>query len=412
MKRLYVVLIILAVSLSFALATGFPLFYRLTYILALALAGSFLWTLLNLRWLEVQVQRSRTKAQVGDRVGEHLTVHNRSFLPKSWLEIQDMTDMPWLTSGMAVGLPGHATRSWRGDMEVRRRGVYTVGPVRVTSGDPFGIFRMQRLFLGQQPLTIYPRTVPLPYLRVPVAEMPGEGSVRRRTQQVTPHASSVREYMHGDSFSRVHWPTTARIGRLMVKEFDLGLGSDVWVFLDLEQRVQAGSGEEATDEYAITIAASLARKYLSVSMPVALLAYGDKRYFLPPERGQGQTLKVLDLLALAKTEGASPFEEVVSLEGARLTRMDTLVAVTPNLEPAWVEALSLLARRGVRVVAILVDPTSFGKEGSSGPVLERLAEGEVLHYLVRRGEVLGEALAHPYGLASLRSAGQPGAELV
>ncbi|MBI4233221.1 MAG: DUF58 domain-containing protein [Chloroflexi bacterium] len=399
MKRSYAVLLLLAVTLVFGLATGFSLFYRLVYVLALAVAGTYLWTSLNLLWLTVEVQRRSTRAQVGDTIEERITIHNTGLLPKGWLEVQDLTDMAGYSTGMVVTLPSHGFRSWKASSVARRRGRYTLGPVRVAAGDPFGLFRKERRFLGSQELIVYPATAPLPYFRVLAADTPGEGPPRQRVQHITPHASSVRQYQAGDSLNRIHWPTTARLGQLMVKEFDLGLGSDLWVLVDLQRQAQAGAGEATTDEVMVTIAASITHKYLEAEMPVGLVAQGDRRYFLPAARGTGQLLQALENLALMRAEGTMPLGEVIASEGGRFNRFTTLVVITPSLDLDWVGGVESLAKRRVRVIAILVDPTSFDRSGSATRVLERLAEGGVTTYLVRQGDVLAQVLAHPYGLS-------------
>ena len=49
----------------------------------------------------------------------------------------------------------------------------------------------------------------------------------------------MREYRPGDAFNRIHWPTTARTNRLMVREFELDPTVDVWIVLDLHSDVLA-----------------------------------------------------------------------------------------------------------------------------------------------------------------------------
>jgi uncharacterized protein (DUF58 family) len=124
-----------------------------------------------------------------------------------------------------------------------KRGLYTVGPLTVRSGDPFGLFRVRRTFGALHSLLVYPLPEALPHFWAPPAELAGDGRVRRPTHFVTPTAASVREYEPGDSFGRIHWPSTARLGQLMVKTFDVEPASDVWVVLDLQREVQAGAGD-------------------------------------------------------------------------------------------------------------------------------------------------------------------------
>ena len=69
----------------------------------------------------------------------------------------------------------------------------------------------------------------------------GAASSPERTLQTTPLVTSIRPYAPGDAFNRIHWKITARPGDLQVKEFDLEQTADVWLFLDLERRVQTGT---------------------------------------------------------------------------------------------------------------------------------------------------------------------------
>ena len=109
-------------------------------------------------------------------------------------------------------------------------------------------------------------------------------ALRRRTHQITPNAAGVREYAPGDSFNRIHWNSTARYDRLIVKEFELDPTADVWILLDLERGIHAGAWWEQawyerelddlwmqeretqlapnTEEYAVTCAATIAKYYL------------------------------------------------------------------------------------------------------------------------------------------------------
>src|SRR5690606_33370762 len=107
---------------------------------------------------------------------------------------------------------------------------------------------------------------------------PGEGRFRKRTHYVTPNASGIREYAPGDSFNRIHWPTVARTNNLMVKLFELDPASDIWIILDLEKKVQVGTGEEGTEEYAVNIAASIARYFLVANRSVGFISFGDRLF--------------------------------------------------------------------------------------------------------------------------------------
>ena len=348
-----------------------------------------------MRGLEVSVERRTKRARVGDDVEERLTVRNASAFPKSPLEVEDVSDMPGYRNGRAINLPSRGFRSWRSLAPARKRGVYKLGPVRVSGGDPFGLFATERDFGGQDDLIVYPRVHDLPGFAVPAGFLTGESSARRRSHDLTPHAASVREYAFGDSLSRIHWNSAARTGRLMSKEFDLGLASDVWIVVDLHRDVQAGELEESADEYAVSIAASLARKFLSAQLPVGLVAHGDERYLLPADAGAGQSERILDILARSKAEGATPLEDVIAREEQAWGTHSSVAIITPSHRPAWTTAVRELGRRRVNVTAILVDGESFGGMFRTMDAVAPLHEAGVVPYAVRMGDSIPLALSRP-----------------
>lgn len=377
-------------------ATGFGLFFRLIYILALTAALAFAWTWFATRGLEVSAERRAKRARVGDDIEERITVRNSSALPKSALEVEDATDMPGYRSGRAVSLPSRSFRSWRSLAPARKRGVYKLGPVRVSGSDPFGLFRSDRDFGEQDDLVVYPRVHELPLFDIPAGFLTGESAARRRSHDLTPHAASVREYAFGDSLNRIHWNSSARTGRLMSKEFDLGLASDVWIVVDLHKDVQAGELEESTDEYAVSIAASLARKYLRAQLPVGLVAYGDARYAIPADVGAAQHERIMETLARGMAEGATPLEDVISQEERAWGTHSSVVVITPSHRAAWTTAVRELGRRRVNVSAILVDGESFGGMFRSMDALAPLREAGVAPYAVRMGDSIPLALSRPF----------------
>ena len=391
------------ITIFTGLATGFFLFYRLIYILAITAALAFVWNWVNMLWVDVSIDRRTRRARVGDDIEERITIRNNGSLPKPTLEVEDVTDMPGYSNGAAISLSNNSFRSWLARAPARKRGAYTLGPVRVSNTDLFGLFKRERDFGGQETLIVYPKTYDLPDFDIPAAYLSGESSAHRRSHVLTPHAASVREYAFGDSLGRIHWPSVARTGRLMSKEFDLGLSSDVWVVVDLHRDVQAGELDESTDEYAVSIGASLARKYARAQLPVGLVAYGDSRYILPADTGAGQYERIMEYLAMSKAEGAVPLEDALTAEEHFWGTQSSLVVITSSHREDWATAVEELVRRRVRVAVVLVDGKSFGGLFDTLDVMPALYEAGVAPYVVRMGDDVPVALSHPFILSSQSS---------
>jgi uncharacterized protein (DUF58 family) len=391
-RALTAVSIIFVVSLVCAFATGFWLLFRLAYLAAAAVPVAYVWARLNLRGLEVSVEQMTDRLTEGQYAEERVSVRSRSLLSKLWLEVEDPSDMPGQPPRRVVFLGPRGYRSWKTSTLCPRRGVYTLGPLTVTSGDPFGLFRFSRTFGGRRRLLVYPQAVELPGFYVPPAVLPGEGRFRRRTHYVTPNAAGVRQYQYGDSLSRIHWPTTVRTNELMVKLFELDPSSDIWVVLDLQWRVQAGSGDDGTEEYGVKIAASIARYFLTANRTVGYMAAGAHVDVEEPERGVQQDTRILEALALARATGDVPLANLLDVEGRRFGRHTTVVVVTPSTDESWVLSLQSLAQRGVKVAAVLLEPSTFGADASALFVFGALAAGDIYTYLVKRSDSLAAAL--------------------
>ena len=106
--------------------------------------------------------------------------------------------------------------------------------------------------------------------------------------------------MIGDSLSRIHWRSSARYNKLMVKEFDLDPAIDAWIFLDLHAAVQAGEGEHSTEEYGVTIAATIAHYLLRQDLSVGMVVNGERQEFLALDRGDRQIQHILEMLAVIR----------------------------------------------------------------------------------------------------------------
>ena len=392
MRRLYVILIITGIALYSAVATGFTVFYLLLYALIAALGGSLLWGYFNLAGLSISARRQSGLARVGDEVETELLIRNKSPLPKLLLEIRDMEDLPGPATGTVINLRPFQTIRWTGHAPLVKRGAYTLGPVRAYSTDLFGLFRLKRAFGRVQEIVVYPTAVDLPLFQLSMAEGLQQGVGQRRTYEVTPSASTLREYVEGDSLRRIHWPSSMRTNKLMVKQFDADVRDQVWIVLDLQRDVQAGGEVENTAEVGIAAAASLSWKMLSMERPVGLVAQGDQYYLIPPQRSAAVHQRLLGMLATAQAEGTEPLAEVIRRIRSQLGASSSVIVITPSADASWVRALDVLVSTRTQMAVVLLDVASFGGTGDTALVRAHLFSKGATTYLVRRGQGLSEAL--------------------
>lgn len=328
-------------------------------------------------------------AQVGDRLEEHFELRNASVFPLLWLEIQDASTLPGYRARRVESLGGHSAKRWTIDTVCARRGVYRLGPMTLRCGDPFGLFEVERGYDDAETFVVYPPLSRLPRLDLPRGAAWGQARVRRRALEWTTNASGVRHYAPGDELRSVHWPTSARHDGLYVKEFELEPSGNVWVVLDLDSRVQAGSGEESTEEYAVIFAASLVNAMLAEGRAVGLAFSGATPTLIPPNRGSEHMFRILRTLALAQPGGDLALGGFLGRSASAFGRGLTLVMVTPAADGEWLGALATLLRQGLAVHVVLVDRASFGPspDGAAQVVTlaQRLAEMGVSLTRVEKG---------------------------
>ena len=260
------------------------------------------------------------------------------------------------------------------------------------------MFRLRRRFLQTQEYTVLPATEPLPDLDPAFANLPNDGRAMRHWDNITTDVASVRHYTHGDSFRKIHWPYTARMNSLMVKEFDMGLTAETWVVLDLESGVHVGASIDRvnnTEELAVTVAASLITRldYLSVSVGLAASSYSG--YNLQPNSSPEHYGRLMETLAVVSASGTTSLEGFIYALRPSLNRFNTLTVITPSPHTGWVTALGSLRRSGVKISVILIDPHGFGDASSMDPVMDTLISYDVRSYVVKRGQPLNQALRAP-----------------
>jgi uncharacterized protein (DUF58 family) len=145
----------------------------------------------------------------------------------------------------------------------------------------------------------------------------------------------------------------------------------------------------------VTVAASIAKRYLLTNNLVGFVAQAESRYLIQLERGGGQLYRILESLAVIKAWGKAPLDELILNESVRFGHNTSLVIITPSTEMSWVTTVQRLTQRGVKACVILLEPSTFGGGNDSLLVVGSLTSSGIPTYLVKRGEALETALVSP-----------------
>lgn len=409
-----IVLILLVVCLLGGIISGSQFYYRLAYFWLLLLIFSYIMSRLALRGIHFRRTARFTRSQVGQIYEERFEIQNTGRVMRLWLEVRDESSLPGSRGSQVISmLKGRENRTYVVRTRLTTRGVFPLGPTVLASGDLFGLFQVSQTYPANDSLLVYPMMVDIHAFPNPVGWLSGGEALRRRTQQITANASGVREYVSGDPLNRIHWLSTARRNRLIVKEFELDPLSEVWIFVDANKSVQYSLPPEpiqlderdmwrpsvriplppSTEEYAVSAAASLARYYLQNERIIGLVSAGRIYTVISAEKGGRQLGKILEALALFKADGIIPLQGLVEAQARNLPRGSTVVIITPAYGDGVSLSVELLSRSGMRPIIVLIDAESFEGPTGSVRVMRQLELMGIPVCRVANGDDLGQALS-------------------
>jgi uncharacterized protein (DUF58 family) len=312
-----------------------------------------------------------TRGFPDERIELQVEVENRKLLPISWLRIQDdweravgpvdeevlapshIQDRGFLTNVFSLRWYEKTQRSY--SLLLRKRGVYSVGPARLDSGDLFGIFENIKVDGPSQYLTVFPSLMPFYMLEFPADDPFGDRRSRRKLFEDPNRPMGIREYRPEDSFRRVHWPATARTGKLQVKVYQPTTGQVMVVCMNVSTFTRHWEGVyPELLEHLIKVAATLVNQGFREGYKVGLvangcLAHADQPFRIPPGRSPQQLAILLQALAGVTSVVTGNFERFLLREIPRLQYGATLIILTAVTTPELASTLIQLKQHERRI---------------------------------------------------------------
>jgi uncharacterized protein (DUF58 family) len=337
-------------------------------VLLVPLTGIFISAYVWTRSLGANLQlRRETRlgwVQVGGQIEERITLSNTSLFPASWIKFKDHSTLPDFNANKSLSISSGFFEQWNFTAPCNQRGFFHLGDADILTGDPFGIFEVTIHASQRTSVLVLPQIATLPEMRIAPSGAFGDGQPRRNAPEQTIHASTVREYAHGDSTRLIHWPTTARTNKVFVRLMESAPEGDWWILLDLDKENMLGSGWDSIEEQSVTLAASLADKGLRSRKSVGLISSGKELTWITPKKGEGQRWEIMQALALAK-QGDLSLNTVLERIRPSLGKHHSLIIVTASTKPDWLNSLLPLSKRGIIPTIILLDASTFGGDVSA-----------------------------------------------
>jgi uncharacterized protein (DUF58 family) len=340
-------------------------------------------------------------ATEGERVRLRFETHRRSRMPVGSVVLHGRLGR---LGAVECRLYGHG-RTAVGELALGRvpRGCYVLSDARVELGDHLGLDSISHPVDAGVAFVVHPRLVELRTLFGDAGRFGGDGRrlLLRRAAGFDFH--SVREYEPGESLRRVHWPTTARRGRLMVKELEDAPRDAAVVLLDCDPAGSAGEPPDSSFDAAVRAGGSVLRAYAARGRRTALVTTGSRPEVVDVGTAGGDFRAALDALAAAEPDAQHPLARALGRGQAALARAGELVVVTAALDVAAVDRLLDAATRRLVSVVWIDTPSFVGRPTRAAPGVLRLAAAGVPVAVVRRGDDLAAALELPRAEALARA---------
>jgi uncharacterized protein (DUF58 family) len=282
-------------------------------------------------------------------------------------------------------------RAYRGTYVVERvpRGRYAVEESQAVIEDPFGLAHAEVELPPGGSLVVYPRLVHLDGLFSESGAHAQDGRRMLLRRQAGFDLHSVREYEQGESLRKVHWPSTARRGQLMVKELEDAPRDEIAIVLDADAGAVTGSSFDVQ----VRAAGSILRTHAARGRRAVLSLNAAQRQSVRVSSLDNDWQAAFEALAAVEPDGSRPVVELLARESPAARALE-LVLVTARLSPALGTKLVQRALSNHGVSVVWVDAPSFaGRPTQVDPELLRLQLAGIPVAVLREGQDLAAALS-------------------
>jgi uncharacterized protein (DUF58 family) len=379
-----------------AWALGAKTLYPVALGLVLAVIAAALWVRFLQRPMFLRQNLERGERLAGDDIPVQVELDAEGSVPSGTLLLRERIARLGERETPLVRRHGRL----RGRYLLRRvpRGRYPIEESEIVIEDPFGLERVTVELPSTESILVYPRLVDVDRLFSESGARTPEGRrlLLRRPSGFDLH--SVRDYQQGESLRRVHWPSTAKRGHLMVKELEDSPRDETAVLLDADASTVVGDPHDSSFELAVRAAGSIVKSHAGRGRRAALVVNGSRPVYQRVHSFDGDWHRALEILAAVEADGHTPVANMLADEAGPASRAVELTVVTSGLSPRLVERLAhrALAHQGASLV--YVDPASFvggppEVPAASDAQLLRLQRAGVPIIILRRGDDLAARLS-------------------
>ena len=335
-----ILVILLGLLIFSAFKQMVPLLAATAFLLVVPVMSWF-WSRYALRNLTLRMETSHGRAFPGETVELTFELTNKG-LPLPWLEIEEelpyrlatgkrsFSPYSWKQLRWVTALSAGQIITWKHTLEARARGDYRLGPLRLRSGDMFGLFPKELVIPHVERLLVYPRILPLSKLSLPLRALFGEKAAPKSIYEDISRVAGARDYRYDDPFKHIHWKASVAHNRLLTRQYESSTSLSLLLILD----VHSFPEEDEEFERAVSTVASLAYEAHQQGFEIGLITNSEPEVWIPIGSGQNHLMQILQALARITARSHVSLYEQMDKFRTILPLGATLVMVTRTKTPA------------------------------------------------------------------------------
>lgn len=365
LKKWIMIFIIAVLDLLIAAKTSLPFFYFFFWLLIWVVAISFFWVFIEYFLAVFKVRRIvDSRVREGDLLTLEAQITNGGPLPIFNFILEDGLSCAPLNDKKRLlvidYLPSGVSRTIRYSCRCPQRGKYRIGPLVLYFFDPLGIFFLKRKYNIFSDIYVFPRIFKIRNFPViSKGSFPWFGIESGRVTGEDDEFYGIREYRENDPVKRIHWVSTARKNRLMVKQFQHQAFYKATIIFNLESGKNYGQGTERVAEYIIRIAASVSKYLLDNNVALEIFANTGELVHIPANKGPEYLEDILRFLTLAEAKSKVSLVETFEEFYRHVPNDTTLVVIMLDKDWEVISKIMSLEKRNVSLVPLILISSTF-----------------------------------------------------
>lgn len=315
--------------------------------------------------LDYKMEIDKQTAEIGEEIEVTSIIENKKYFTVSFLRITEFFPEGFNESNRRYTLfvmPfQRVKRTYK--MNANKRGHYLIKSMHLEIGDFIG-FKIRRKEVAiEKELIVFPQKISLEKSLIPIGSLNGDVSVKRWIIEDPLMTIGIREYTGNEPERHIHWPSSARYGSLMVKNFDFTTDNSVIVVLNVETMKPSWQPpEEELIDKVISLARGVMEEFEESKIPYGLAINRndvdlsqERGYFHYPGLGESHLEDILRILGKLDYRIPPFFETTLKDISRRQGNYTTAVIITARILETYIEPLNQLSRSVSRAVVISLE---------------------------------------------------------